>query len=221
MQILHPFAGSVAEYLAQLDDPDQYRPDRCPQCQAKQPLAAHGFYSRTLIDSAFDGWIRVRRYLCEVCRRTVSLLPEFALNHELAIQGVMARIQKCGGKWPDTPQTALASRFAQHYECNSGSSPGGAHVRLFRPRSVACKTQESPGNRAIRCNNHGSVYEYCRPFSRGPSRAARRGCLLPAKSTSSITCSRYGGDIGGGTAIRRATRVGGVCKPMVSTCCCA
>lgn len=28
---------------------------------------------------AFDGVIRVRRYLCRACRRTVSLLPEFAL----------------------------------------------------------------------------------------------------------------------------------------------
>ena len=81
MQILHPFAGSVAEYLTQLDNPDRYRPHQCPQCQAKQPLAAHGFYTRTLIDSAFDGWIRVRRYLCEACRRTVSLLPEFALPY--------------------------------------------------------------------------------------------------------------------------------------------
>jgi hypothetical protein len=81
MQILHPFAGSVAEYLTQLDDPDRYRPHQCPQCQAKQPLTAHGFYTRTLLDSAFDGCIRVRRYLCEVCRRTVSLLPEFALPY--------------------------------------------------------------------------------------------------------------------------------------------
>ena len=45
MQILHPFAGSVADYLTQLDDPDRYRPHQCPQCQAKQPLAAHGFYT--------------------------------------------------------------------------------------------------------------------------------------------------------------------------------
>jgi hypothetical protein len=81
MQILHPFAGSVAEYLTQLDYPDRYRPHQCPQCQAKQPLAAHGFYTRTLLDSAFDGCIRVRRYLCGACRRTVSLLPEFALPY--------------------------------------------------------------------------------------------------------------------------------------------
>ena len=65
MQILHPFTGSVAEYLTQLDDPDRHRPHQCPQCQAKQPLTAHGFYTRTIVDSAFDGWIRVRRYLCQ------------------------------------------------------------------------------------------------------------------------------------------------------------
>jgi hypothetical protein len=28
-----------------------------------------------------DGIIRVRRYLCQVCRRTVSLLPEFVLPY--------------------------------------------------------------------------------------------------------------------------------------------
>src|SRR5260370_40494281 len=81
MQILHPFAGSVQQYLAQLDDPDQHRPACCPQCQAKDPLTAHGFYTRTIVDAAFDGSMRVRRYLCEACRRTVSLLPEFALPY--------------------------------------------------------------------------------------------------------------------------------------------
>jgi hypothetical protein len=81
MQILHPFAGSVQQYLEQLADPDRHRPTHCPQCQAKQPLTAHGFYTRTIVDAAFDGAIRVRRYLCEVCKRTVSLLPEFALPY--------------------------------------------------------------------------------------------------------------------------------------------
>jgi len=82
MQILHPFTGSVQQYLEHLaDTPDHYRPTQCPQCQAKHPLTAHGFYTRTLIDSAFDGLIRVRRYLCQTCRRTVSLLPEFALPY--------------------------------------------------------------------------------------------------------------------------------------------
>ena len=81
MQILHPFTGSVQQYLGQLADPDQHRPDHCPQCRAKHPLTAHGFYTRTIVDAAFDGLIRVRRYLCETCRRTVSLLPQFALPY--------------------------------------------------------------------------------------------------------------------------------------------
>jgi transposase-like protein len=81
MQILHPFAGSVQQYTEQLADPDCYRPDYCPQCQTKHPLTAHGFYTRTLIDAAFDGVIRVRRYLCQACQRTVSLLPEFVLPY--------------------------------------------------------------------------------------------------------------------------------------------
>ena len=81
MQILHPFSGSVEQYLAQLPDPDRHRPACCPQCQSRHPLIAHGFYTRTLVDSDFDGWIRVRRYLCELCRRTVSLLPDFALPY--------------------------------------------------------------------------------------------------------------------------------------------
>ena len=81
MQILHPFAGSVQQYNEQLSNPDSHRPGSCPQCQHKRPLAAHGFYTRTLIDTAFDGIIRVRRYLCHACQRTVSLLPEFVLPY--------------------------------------------------------------------------------------------------------------------------------------------
>jgi Domain of unknown function (DUF6431) len=81
VQILHPFAGSIQEYAEEIADPNRYRPDHCPQCQAAQGLTAHGFYRRTLVDAGFDGWIRVRRYLCRPCRRTVSLLPRFALPY--------------------------------------------------------------------------------------------------------------------------------------------
>ena len=81
MQILHPFAGSIQEYDEEISDPSRYRPDQCPQCQAEHGLTAHGFYRRTLVDSGFDGSIRVRRYLCRLCRRTVSLLPQLALPY--------------------------------------------------------------------------------------------------------------------------------------------
>ena len=81
MQILCPFTGSPQQYADEISTSDCYRPDHCPQCQAQLPLIAHGFYSRTLVEAGFDGSIRVRRYLCRFCRRTVSLLPEFALPY--------------------------------------------------------------------------------------------------------------------------------------------
>jgi hypothetical protein len=81
VQILHPFAGSIQQYAEEIADPDRHRTDHCPQCQARHRLIAHGFYSRTLVDERLDGAIRVRRYLCRSCQRTVSLLPEFALPY--------------------------------------------------------------------------------------------------------------------------------------------
>jgi hypothetical protein len=79
MQMLHPHSGSIQQYMEVVDDPNRGRPSGCPQCRAKEPLTAHGFYSRTIVDEAFDGVIRIRRYLCQACLRTVSLLPEWAL----------------------------------------------------------------------------------------------------------------------------------------------
>lgn len=61
MQILHPFVGSIQQYSKEISDHDRYRPDHCPQCEVHRPLTANGFYSRTLVDVAFDGTIRVRR----------------------------------------------------------------------------------------------------------------------------------------------------------------
>ena len=81
MQILRPFAGSIQQYAEEITDPDRHRPNHCPQCQTQHSLTAHGFYRRTLVDAGFDGTIRVRRYLCRSCKRTVSLLPEFALPY--------------------------------------------------------------------------------------------------------------------------------------------
>jgi hypothetical protein len=44
-------------------------------------LVCHGFYKRTVVELDWDGVIRVRRYLCKACGRTVSLLPEFVVPY--------------------------------------------------------------------------------------------------------------------------------------------
>ena len=79
MQILLPLSCSVQRYAEENVNVDRYRPDHCPLCDARDPLTGHGFYCRTLVDVAFDGIIRVRRYLCNFCKRTTSLLPDVAL----------------------------------------------------------------------------------------------------------------------------------------------
>jgi hypothetical protein len=62
MQILHPFAGPIQRYFDEIADPDRYRPDHCPQCEAKHPLTGRGFYGN-LNDNRFVTG------LCEVIPR--------------------------------------------------------------------------------------------------------------------------------------------------------
>ena len=84
MQILHRSVGSIHQYLRDIKESsaaDRYRPGRCPLCQARCCLLAHGFYYRSLVEIDFNDWIPVRRYLCHLCRRTVSLLPDFVLPY--------------------------------------------------------------------------------------------------------------------------------------------
>jgi hypothetical protein len=82
--MLYPLPGSIQQYVEQVEtrqEGERCRPSWCPQCESKQPLVCHGFYARTVEDQAEGFVIRVRRYLCAACRRTVSLLPEFVLPY--------------------------------------------------------------------------------------------------------------------------------------------
>jgi hypothetical protein len=80
MQILYPFSGSIQQYNEQHAD-HRTRPCSCAMCGARKALRAHGFYWRTVSDPGFDGRIRVCRYLCLACHRTISLLPEFVMPY--------------------------------------------------------------------------------------------------------------------------------------------
>jgi transposase-like protein len=82
--MLYRFRGSIQQYIesvGSMEEANRWRPATCPQCESKQQLVCHGFYKRTVVEFDWDGVIRVRRYLCKACRRTVSLLPEFVLPY--------------------------------------------------------------------------------------------------------------------------------------------
>jgi len=146
MQILHPFAGSVQQYNEQLSNPDAHRPGHCPQCQTKHPLSAHGFYTRTLIDTAFDGVIRVRRYLCNACQRTVSLLPEFVLPYLRSTLAVIALFLIARLFRGQTLQSAAATPPSMPYQ------RGQFWIRRFRAQvqalcaTLAALTQPAPAS---------------------------------------------------------------------------
>jgi Domain of unknown function (DUF6431) len=113
MQMLYPFGGSIQQYnesVGSIEEANRYRPGSCPQCESKQPLVCHGFYKRTVVELEWDGVIRVRRYLCLACRRTVSLLPEFVLPYLRFAIAVMAAFLKArlwrGQTWKASAETA-------------------------------------------------------------------------------------------------------------------
>jgi len=84
MQILHPVSSSLQEYRQAIQVPEnrpRWKPAHCPLCRGKDSLRGHGFYSRSVVDQGFDGVLCIYRYLCRLCRRTVSLLPDFLLPY--------------------------------------------------------------------------------------------------------------------------------------------
>jgi len=76
MQIIYDFKNSVKRYSELGQNNDFLHPEECPHCHDQ--LQKHGFYHRYVI--TIDGQcyqILIRRYKCQHCGRTVSILPAF------------------------------------------------------------------------------------------------------------------------------------------------
>jgi len=56
-------------------------PKKCPHSDCGIPIQMkkNGFYTRVVITLTFTGRIRIRRYKCLKCGRTVSMLPSFCV----------------------------------------------------------------------------------------------------------------------------------------------
>jgi transposase-like protein len=57
-------------------------PKKCPfkTCGIPIEMKKHGYYFRFLVTIAFTGRIRIRRYKCPKCGKTLSMLPSFCLS---------------------------------------------------------------------------------------------------------------------------------------------
>jgi Domain of unknown function (DUF6431) len=77
--IVAEFGSDVQDYACQFARLTVPRPPTCPHCDASDRLIGHGSYPRTAVDERQAVPIRVKRFLCTACRKTVSVLPTFCL----------------------------------------------------------------------------------------------------------------------------------------------
>jgi len=71
-------------------------PKKCPygDCGINLKMKKNGFYSRFLRTITFTGWIRIRRYKCWKCGRTLSMLPSFCLaGYSYSVEFIVCLLQ--------------------------------------------------------------------------------------------------------------------------------
>jgi hypothetical protein len=101
MVIVTEFGCAVQAYVdgfCQLVFP---RPEACPHCHTLDVLIGHGFYHRKALEPTQTYAVRVKRWYCNACHGTTSLLPSFlfSFRHYLVVtvqQVVVARYEGQG-----------------------------------------------------------------------------------------------------------------------------
>jgi len=71
-------------------------PRKCPygDCGINLEMKKNGFYIRMLITITVTYWIRVRRYKCPKCGRTLSMLPSFCVTRiSYSVDFIIALLQ--------------------------------------------------------------------------------------------------------------------------------
>lgn len=79
MQTIYPVSVTPEQYAKQSYQKQVRPPENCVNCGQANCLEAHGYYHRYITQSAaLVLMIWVRRFLCNLCKITVSCLPDFA-----------------------------------------------------------------------------------------------------------------------------------------------
>jgi hypothetical protein len=93
MQLICPTRLDAEEYVATDAHLHMRRPASCPHCRKQKVLRALGFYARsvTVASSSRLASIKVRRFRCLQCKRTVSMLPSFAQPYRLVCNITIGR----------------------------------------------------------------------------------------------------------------------------------
>ena len=83
MQVVFYTDNSALDYSEMNEGIFPTAPNKCPFADCNMPieLKKHGYYTRFFISKDFSGILYIRRYICPVCGRTVSMLPMFCLQY--------------------------------------------------------------------------------------------------------------------------------------------
>lgn len=140
---------SLAAYAARYDEVAVQRPERCPYCRAGQCMIGHGWYARSkpllaTLDPPVPVW--VRRWLCKMCKRTTSLLPDVLHRYRHYGMAVIAQAllwryvhgwtwveiqaRLCGEADPAMPSLDSLMRWGKAFECQAMAWLNGLIVVL-------------------------------------------------------------------------------------------
>ncbi len=132
--IVAEFGPDVQDYARQFAHLTIPRPRVCPHCEARDRLVGHGSYLRNAVDHRQAVSIRVKRFLCGVCQKTVSVLPTFCLpwrHYQTAtIQTVLDLRFSAQASWSAIRQRFLPSDLPTQTTCREW-------VSAFSQRSEA------------------------------------------------------------------------------------
>ena len=85
------------------------RPEACPQCHSLNVLIGHGFYPRKALDQTQSYAVWVKRWYCNACHSTTSLLPSFLFSYRqylvVVIQQVVVARYEGKGSWAKVART--------------------------------------------------------------------------------------------------------------------
>ncbi|MFT3990590.1 MAG: DUF6431 domain-containing protein [Luteolibacter sp.] len=98
MQVLVAFPGDPEYYASSGAERRIPPPSSCPNCKCPRRPRLLGYYQRYV--SAKTGepiQLKIRRFRCTHCRRTVSLLPDFCLSYRVVRGESVARFLRGNG----------------------------------------------------------------------------------------------------------------------------
>lgn len=122
------------EYNARCGEVLAFRPALCPRCSATR-INLHDWYPRWAVYLDRDIRIRVRRFRCAVCRKTIAALPSFLHRYRhyalRVIEAVVVGRCAEGKPWSELgPSRRSAGRWWKAFQAQAGAWLASAQAAL-------------------------------------------------------------------------------------------